>query len=373
MSPRSPRVALVGPVLPFRGGISQHTTMLHRALSRMGDVTTHSFSRQYPRAIFPGESDRDPALEGHREPGVRYAIDSLDPRTWRKAARAIVESRPRVAIIPWWTVFWAPCFSYVAKRLRREGIPVVFMCHNVVEHEEAAWKRLLTRRVLELGSAYAVHTTVDENNLLAMIPDAEVTVHPHPVYEQFPPATGALPKEHELELLFFGFVRPYKGLDVLIEALPLVRDDLDVRLTVAGEFWQGGEETRTRIAELGVGERVDIVEGYLSDADAAEYFARADAVALPYRSATGSGVVAVAYHYDKPVIVTRVGGLPDVVEDGRTGFVVPPESPESLARAIERLAETDLEAMGREVHRFKDEKLTWEGLASAILSLAGDR
>ncbi len=366
-----PKVALIGPVLPFRGGISQHTTRLRRTLARMADVRAYSFSRQYPRMLFPGESDRDPAFEGHAEPDTSYSLDSVDPSTWRSTVREVLEWGPDAAVMPWWTIYFGPCFAHVAGRLRRAGVPVVFMCHNVTEHESAAWKRLLTRRVLSHGSAFVVQTRVDEQHLRDLLGDVDVRLHLHPVYDQFPPPRGTMPPEHALELLFFGFVRPYKGLDLLIEAMALVPRDLDVRLTVAGEFWEGSAKTRERIAELGITDRVDVLDRYITEEEAAECFGRAHAVALPYRSATGSGVVAVAYHYGKPVVVTDVGGLPDVVLDGETGLVVAPESPEALAAAIERLAVSDLAAMGAAVERHKRENMSWGGLASTILEAAG--
>lgn len=365
------KVGIIGPVLPFRGGIAQHTTQLLRAFSKTADARAISFTRQYPKILFPGESDRDPAFEGYVEPDTEYLIDSVNPFTWRAAARRMEAWRPDVVVLPWWQVYWAPSFYYIARRLRRAGIPVVFLCHNVTEHEAAAWKRTLTRRVLALGSGYVVQTNLDGEHLVDLIPGAKPVLHLHPAYDQFPAATGALQPEHALELLFFGFVRPYKGLDLLVEALALLPPELDVRLTIAGEFWQGPEETTARIQELGVADKVEIVGRYLTETEVAEYFARAHALVLPYRSATGSGVVAIAHHYEKPVIVTRVGGLPDVVEDGVTGFVVEPESPEALAAAIESLAGRDLSGMVEAVRRFKAEKLTWEGLADAVLEAGG--
>ena len=345
--------------------------MLLRAFQGKADVLAISFTRQYPKFLFPGESDRDPAFVGHVEPNTDYAIDSVNPVTWRAAVRRMVAWRPDVVVLPWWQVYWAPCFSYIVRRLRRAGIPVVFLCHNVTEHEAAAWKRALTRRVLSQASGFVVQTNLDAEDLAELIPDARPVLHLHPAYDQFPEACGVLPREHGLELLFFGFVRPYKGLDLLIEALALLPADLDVRLTVAGEFWHGPEETMRRIEEIGIADKVEIVGRYLTEAEVAEYFARADALVLPYRSATGSGVVAIAHHYEKPVIVTRVGGLPDVVEDGVTGFVVEPESPKSLATAIVNLAGSDLGCMIEAVRVFKARELTWEGLADAVLAAGG--
>lgn len=364
------RVALIGPVIPFRGGIAQHTTMLARALARDCEVRSYSFARQYPAWLFPGESDRDPAFEGHAEPGATYDLDSVNPATWRSVLRQIVAWKPAVVVMPWWTVYFAPLYSYMTRRLRAAGIPVVFVSHNVVEHETAAWKRAATRGVLSRGSAHVVHTSADAENLSRMLPGARCVMHPLPVFDTFPPALGSLAREHDLELLFFGFVRPYKGLDVLLEAMALTDPDIDVRLSVVGEFWHGSGDTREQITRLGLEERVEIVEGYVSDAAAAEYFDRADAVVLPYRSATGSAVVAVAYHYDKPVIATDVGGFPDVVVEGTTGFLVPAESPAGLARAIERVHRADRAAMAREISRFKSERLSWSGFAAAVLDAA---
>lgn len=366
-----PKVGMIGPVLPFRGGIAQHTTLLLRAMAGKADVRAMSFTRQYPKILFPGESDRDPDYEGHVEPNTEYLIDPLNPLTWSTAVTRMIAWGPDVVMIPWWQVYWAASFSYMARRLRRAGIPVVFLAHNVTEHEAAAWKRALTRRVLALGSGHVVHTKLDAEHLLDLLPDAKPVMHLHPAYDQFPAATGLLAPEHALELLFFGFVRPYKGLDLLIEAMALLPKDLDVRLTVAGEFWHGPESTRARIAELGLEDKVEVISRYVNEAEVAEYFGRAHALVLPYRSATGSGVVAIAHHYEKPVIVTRVGGLPDVVEDGVTGFVVEPDSPEALAAAIEDLAGRDLSGMVGAVRRFKAEKLTWEGLADAVLEAGG--
>jgi len=360
----TPRVALIGPVLPFRGGIAQHTTMLHRALPELADHRTISFTRQYPALIFPGESDRDPAYEGHQEVGVEYLIDSLNPLSWRKAVQRILAFDADIAVLPWWTVYWAPCFGYIARALRRKGLNVVFFCHNVVEHETAVWKVRLTKWVLSQGNRFVAHTKEDAANLHQLIPDADVSVHAHPIYDQFPEPKGELPARDDLELLFYGFVRPYKGLDLLIEAMAKTQDS--TWLTIAGEFWEGEEQARVRIEELGLSDRIELRPRYHTDQETAELFARSDIVVLPYRSATGSGVVPVAYHYDKPVIVTRVGGLPDVVDDGKTGKLVEPESVNALADAINSFTRSNAAAMIPAIQELK-RNMTWTSLASTIL------
>lgn len=358
------KLALVGPVLPYRGGIAQHTTMLHRALPRIAEHVTVSFTRQYPSVLFPGQSDRDPAYDDREEPGVEYLIDSLNPLTWQKAVRRIQSFGAQVVVLPWWGVYWAFCFRYIVNALRRAGVTVVFFCHNVVEHESAAWKASLTKWVLGRGSRFVVHTREDEANLRALIPGASVMVHAHPIYDQFPQPTGELKPRGDLELLFFGFVRPYKGLHLLVEAMAKTRDG--VYLTIAGEFWGGEEKVRSRLAELGLSDRVELRPRYHTDEETAELFARCDCVVLPYRSATGSGVVPVAYHYDKPVIVTRVGGLPDAVEDGETGWLVEPESIDAIANAINGCSRSDVVRMIPAIRRLK-RALTWTSLASTFV------
>ena len=327
------RVVLIGPVLPFRGGIAQHTTMLKRALNELTETLTISFSRQYPSWLFPGESDRDRFYEGYKEGKTEYLVDSLSLFTWQKAVKEILKFNADIVIIPWWTVFWAPCFWYITWALRDRHIEVVFFCHNAVEHETAGWKVALTKLVLNHAARFVVHTQEDRDNLFKLLPGVKVAVQPHPIYDHFPEPKGDLPRRRALELLFYGFVRPYKGLDDLIDAMEKLKGK-DIQLTIAGEFWNGEKKTRKRIAELGLDDQVELRPYYHSDQETAELFHRADVVTLPYQSATGSGVIPIAYHYNKPVIVTNVGGLPDVVEDAKTGWVVEAGKDGALADVI---------------------------------------
>ncbi len=359
------RVVLIGPVLPFRGGIAQHTTVLHRSMTGLTDHITISFKRQYPAWLFPGESDRDPYYVNHREPGVDYLIDSLNPLSWLAAVRVAMAFNPQLIVIPWWTIFWAPCFGYLAMAFRRKGVPVLFFCHNVIEHESRNWKSWLTRKVLANGSRFAVHTQQDKANLERFLPNPDVTVHVHPIYDQFPAAKGTLPRRRHLELLFYGFVRPYKGLDLLIEAMGKLKGE-DIQLTVAGEFWEGEEETQLQVRRLGIDNQVELRPRYQTQQETAELFERADIVILPYRSATGTGVVPLAYHYNTPVIVTRVGGLPDVVEHGLTGWIVDPQDPTALAVLLRSISRETVNAMKPMIENTK-KSMSWESMVKSIL------
>lgn len=359
------RIVLIGPILPYRGGIAQHTTMLHRTLAEQADLLTISFSRQYPAWLFPGKSDRDPAYEGYIEPGVAYLIDSLNPLSWRRAGNAIAQFAPDTVIIPWWTIYWTFCFRVLAMAARRTGAQLVFLCHNVVEHESAFWKRGLTKWVLGTTDRFVVHTRADRANLLAVLSGATVLVQPHPIFDQFPGPKTTLSRRADLELLFFGFIRPYKGLDILLEALSEI-PDRDLMLTVAGEIWGKPDAYQAQIDRLMLNAKVEFRPSYHSEEEAAELFSRADVVILPYRSATGSGIIPLAYYYGKPVIATRVGGLPDVVVPGKTGVLVTPESSREIARAIETFTAELASSMRPSIRSFA-KTLTWEELAATLV------
>ena len=359
-----PCVGLIGQVLPFRGGVAQHTTMLHRELSRRCSLVTISFRCQYPKWLYPGQSDREPGREKDREPGVLYELDPLNPLTWRRASDRLFEQGARMVVIAWWTVFWAPCFSFIADRLERRGVRVVFLCHNCFDHESSFWKSWLARRVLARRRAFIAQSSEDAGTLTRLSPSADVSVYPHPVFGQFPAPRNRLPRRARLELLFFGLVRAYKGLDVLAEAMRLLNGE-DVFLTVAGEWWSKDAELRRAIRET---KTIELIDRYVPEPEAADLFSRADVVVLPYRTASASGVVSLAYHYGKPVIASRVGGLPDVVADGSSGRLVPPGDARALAEAIREFVNAPpaslagIEAVKR--------RMTWEGLASCVLKFA---
>jgi len=360
------RVVIVGPVTPYRGGIAQHTSMLCRALSRQCDLHVLSFSRQYPKLLFPGESDRDPDAAALELDQLEFRLDSINPLSWARAGKHIRALAPDLVVIPWWTFFLAPCFGSIARSCRKHGIAVRFFCHNSADHEQSRWKSALVDWALTRADAFIAQTRQDADNLQSAYPGKPVLMHPHPIYDQFPPAVEPPPRRASLELLIFGLVREYKGLDVLIEALARLEHD-DFMLTIAGEFWWGRERISARVAELGLDSRVEIVPRYVSDEEAANFFGRADAVILPYRSATGSGVIPLAYHYGKPVVVTRTGGLPNVVVDGETGLIGP-NAPKELAAAIDALPEllgTDVAGAITELKK----SLTWEGLARTVRTL----
>lgn len=361
------KIILVGPTTPFRGGISQYNTSLFRELRDTGiSRLAYSFSRQYPRWLYPGQSDIDPSLTGHAEPGVVYGIDSINPITWLRTARQIAAEHPDLVVFHWWTVFWLPCFMSMFALLKRHGIRTAFICHNLADHDSTGLKVRLSNHMLAQADAYLVHSSEHTEALARIQSGKPIAYHPLPVYDHYPMPRGVLSKRGRLELLFFGFIRPYKGLDLLIDALRELHDE-DVFLTVVGEPW-GDQENSIRNAAQSA-PNVELHLSYTSAEDVAEFFERADILVLPYRTATGSAVAAVAQHYEKPMLATRVGGLPDVVIEGKTGTLVPPGDTGSLAEAIGSLTREQAITMAKGVRDFKL-KWSWNSLAAELLTLS---
>jgi glycosyltransferase involved in cell wall biosynthesis len=345
-----PQVALVGPTLPYHTGIAQYTSQLYDALGKVTEVQAYSFRRQYPGWLYPGKSGYKLTADLPPEPGINYTIDVYNPLSWRRTAEQIIASGCQVAILDWWTLFWQPGFTYVARRLKRKGVKVIFLCHNLFNHKTGGVMGAVdsimggaAEWMLRQADGYIVQSSEKKTQLEAFKPSADILFRLHPIYDRFPAPSQHLPKRGKLELLFFGLVRPYKGLDILLEALGRLQDR-DVYLTIAGEPWGDLEALKKQIDDAKL-PNLELHLEYVSDKDAANYFDRADVVVAPYRSATGSGVVAVAYHYRKPVIATAVGGLKDVIEDGKTGRLVAPEDSSALAEAIRTFTRAEAAAM----------------------------
>ena len=338
------KLVLIGPVYPFRGGIAHYTTVLRGELAAHGhDVLLISFRRQYPQWLFPGKTDRDPSAKALPAPGAVYILDLLNPFTWLEAARAIRAFRPQRVVLQWWQAVWAPAWLTIEAAQKLSRTPVTVICHNVLPHERRFWDRPLARAVLGLADRALAQSASERDDLRSLLPDKPVDVVPHPLYDMLAgqsPDKADARRQLGLEpgcpvLLFFGFVREYKGLDYLLAALPAVlAEHADARLVVAGEFWNNRAAYEAQIKGLGVAGQVSLVDRYIPNEEVPVYFAAADLVTLPYASATQSGVLQMALGFDRPVIASRVGGLADVVEAGDDVTLVEPRDAAALARAI---------------------------------------
>jgi D-inositol-3-phosphate glycosyltransferase len=338
------KIALVGPGWPLRGGIAQYSTKLAGELALHHELTYIGYARQYPALLFPGKTQLDESAQPLKHP-AQALLDSIGPRTWWRAADAIQAAGARLAVIMWWHPFFAPCLGTLARLLARRGIPSVFLCHNVAPHEGSRLTRVLSRWAFAPASGFIVHATELVEPLAALTHGQPIAVSPHPLYDQFgdPPDQGearrALGVTTSKVLLFFGLVRAYKGVATLIDAFARVAEaDPDVTLVIAGECYEPEELYRRMIVERDLAARIKFENRFVPNEDVARYFAAADVLVLPYHAASQSGVIPVAYALGRPVIATRVGGLPEVVTS-ETGALVPPRDAAALAAAIQQFYE----------------------------------
>lgn len=370
------RIVVVGPSYPFRGGIAHYTTLLCASLRSAHETWLVSLSRQYPSFLFPGRTQKDESDAKLIVQGAEPLIDSMGPITWFRTARRIRNYAPDVVIIQWWHPFFAPAFGTLAG-LCRKFSKVLFLCHNVLPHERGGPVKLLTRFALSKGDMFIVHSEEDKANLEALVPNARVRKARHPTYEIFSRQTVARDaaraelglRPDEKVILFFGLVREYKGLKYLIEAMPSVLPSMDATLLIAGEFYDDREKYVRLIKDLKIDERVRLRDGYIPNEKVATYFSASDLVVLPYVSATQSGIAQIAYGFERAVVTTNVGGLPETVKDGKTGYVVPPKDPEALALAIVRFFKEEKgEEFALNIEAFREE-FSWDRMVEAVEEL----
>lgn len=335
------QLALLGPTYPYRGGISHHTTLLYSHLLGDHTVTFFSFIRQYPSFLFPGKSDRDPS-EQILSASCRYTLDPLNPFTWLLTAYRIQQTGARWLIMPWWVPFWGIPFFSIARLVRSTGIRVLYLCHNVAPHEANFADRFLTRIALNQGDVFVVQSRRDEGLLREYFPPRPIYRTMHPVYDMF--ATQSLTKDVACQhlgldstkpmILFFGFVRPYKGLHYLLEALARIHSEVNAHLLVVGEFWRDKEVYLEQIHTLGLDAAVTIVDQYVPNEKVPLYFSAADVVVLPYLETSQSGVMQLAYGFNKPVITTQAAALSSCAVSINRNLVVPPGDTDALAKAV---------------------------------------
>jgi glycosyltransferase involved in cell wall biosynthesis len=371
------RFAIIGPTYPYRGGIAHYTTLLAQHLRQKHETLLISFKRQYPQWLFPGQSDKDPSNQP-LQTEAEHLLDPLNPLTWWHTLRRLENWRPDAVIMQWWHPYWSPTWSFLGRGIRRRSkqMPLIYLCHNVLPHENEG--RLnqtvlphLIRMTLRPATGFVTHSQVDRQILAELLPNHAIAVSPLPTYMALGGHANvdlpiSVPEDCPL-LLFAGFVRPYKGLDILLEAIALVKRPL--HLLVAGEFWQGTTIYEEQITRLGIADRVTLHNEYLPNEVLAAYLKKANVVVLPYLSATQSAVVQLAFGHNCPVITTNVGGLAEVVIDGKTGLVVPPGDSSALARAIERYLAEDLESLFQKEIKIENRRFSWDCLQKTILRL----
>lgn len=375
------KICLIGPTWPFRGGIAHYTTLLVKHLRERHDVRFISYLKQYPKWLYPGNTAMDPSADSNvLRVDCDRVLTPLNPLTWWKAYRIIKDERPDVLLLQWWTPFWSPMLFFLTRMLRRNTkIRVVFLCHHLWAPDGGIFDWFLARRILWRGNGFIVMSEEDFALLRRALPWARIKGTTHPPYNVFSHATMSRAEARrklklapaEPVILFFGFVRRYKGLKYLIEAMATARQSLpDAKLLVVGEFWEDERPYRDLVRQFGLHNAVQFHSSYVPNEHIALYFSAADVVALPYLEATQSGVAQLAIGFERPMIATSVGGMADAVHHGETGLLVPPGDSPALAQAIIQFFQEDLAGpFTRNIHVGK-ESASWQPLVQLIEELA---
>ena len=369
------KIVLIGPVYPYKGGISHYTGLMYRSLAKKYKTIMVSYKLQYPKFMFKKEQ-KDYENDSFKIENTRYSINTANPFNWVKVALEIRKIKPDLVIFQWWNPYFTPC--YFMLEILMKNIKKMFICHNVFPHERFPLDRFLTKLVLRQGNCFVTQSKLDTENLLSIEKNAQYIEAVHPTYNVFKFENMSKKRAREIldisqeesVLLFFGFVREYKGLKYLLKAMKLLKQsEKQFRLLVVGDFGDDRQDYMDLIKQCNIQDMIEIYDGYIPDREVEKYFAASDLVVLPYESATQSGIVQIAYGFEIPVVVTNVGGLPDVVQNNYTGYVVPPKSPEALAEKIEEFFS---ERKGNEfIKNIKQEayKFSWEKMNENIEQL----
>jgi glycosyltransferase involved in cell wall biosynthesis len=303
-------------------------------------------------------------------------VDSINPLNWIAVGRELRRRKPGLIIFKYWLPFFGPCFGTIARTAKRgTKAKVLFICDNVIPHEKRPGDRAFTRYAFGAVDYFLVQSDAVERDLLHFWPQAKYRKVPHPVYNIFGSPMNRQEARIELGLrstrviLFFGYIRRYKGLHILLEAMSLLKDRDDIHLLAVGECYDEERLYRSQVDELQLDERVTLHTDYVPNDHVRMYFSAADVVVLPYLSATQSGIAQIAYNFNKPVIATNVGGLSEVVRDGVTGYVVPPNDPHALAQGILRFFNEHREAEFAANVEAEKKKYSWEAMVTAIENL----
>lgn len=372
------KIVILGSAHPLRGGgIATFNEQLASELQAAGhEVLIYSFSLQYPNFLFPGKSQytEEPAPEGLH---IKSLLNSINPLSWWRTGRQLRREKADIIITRFWLPFFGPSLGTVLRLARRKATATIGIVDNAIPHEPRIGDKPLTQYFLASCSAFVAMSRQVLADLQRLRPGAKAVYTPHPLYSNYGDLMPAQLARQRLGLsttgkyiLFFGFIRHYKGLDILLRAMAQPGSE-QVELIVAGEFYEQEAEYRALEKTLEIENRVHWFSDFVPNDEVKLYFSAADVVVQPYRTATQSGISQVAYHFAKPMIVTDVGGLAEIVPHGRVGLVVPPR-PEPLAEAIGHIFEGDNVQRYTAAMVAERKQFGWDIFIKRILDLAGN-
>ena len=371
-------IVILGTAYPFRGGLATFNERLARQLQAEGHtVEVITFTLQYPSFLFPGKTQYS-TEKAPTDLRISQQVHSCNPFNWIKVGRRIRKMQPDMLITCYWMAFFAPCYGMIQRIVQRNGkTRCIALVHNMIPHEPSILDKLFAPFFVRHTDGFVAlsESVVQDINRFDHGTKPK-TSYPHPIYDHYgepmskEEACQALHLKPENQyMLFFGLVRAYKGLDLLLDAFGKVKDQLpNLQLIIAGEFYEDEDKYRAQIANNGLTDRVIIKNEFIADADLRKYFGAADLIVQPYKSATQSGVTQVAFHFEKPMLVTNVGGLGEIVHDHKMGYAVEPNA-EAIAQAL-----TDYYTHNRQpdytTYLIKEkDKYSWSRLAESFVTI----
>lgn len=367
-------IIILGTAYPYRGGLSAFNERIAREYQQNGHtVEIYTFSLQYPGFLFPGKTQysEEPAPQDLK---IHRKVNSCNPFNWIKVGKEIRRKRPDLMITKFWLPFMAPCLGTIERMVRKNGhTRVVSILDNVIPHEHRPGDKLFARYFVKSTHGFVAMSKSVLNDLGLFNTQKPRRFCPHPLYDHY---GDLIPQQEAKEIigleentryvLFFGFIRGYKGLDILLDAFAdRELAEMNVKLLIAGEFYGDPKPYMDQIERLGIQDRLVLKTDFIPDSQVNRYFRACDIVAQPYKSATQSGVTQIAFHFEKPMLVTNVGGLPEIVPDGKVGYVVEPDA-RQIAQALIRYFKEGKEESFTEGVRQEKEKYSWKNMTQAL-------
>lgn len=372
------KVIIVGTAYPYRGGLAAFNERLARQYQAEGhEVEICTFTLQYPGFLFPGKTQYSSEPAPTDLVSLRK-VNSCNPFNWIKVGRELSRKKPDLVIFAYWMAFMAPCMGSIARIIRKNHhTKVIALVHNMIPHEPTILDKLFPPYFVHSMDGFIAlsKSVVDDINRFDRDRHPK-TFSPHPIYDHYGERLSREEALNMLELdtenryvLFFGFIRAYKGLDLLLDAFADPRlKELKVKLIVAGEFYGDPKPYMEQIERLGIADRIVLATDFIPDSCVNRYFGACDIVAQPYKSATQSGVTQIAFHFEKPMLVTNVGGLAEIVPHGKIGYVVEPDAKE-ISNALADYFENGREAAFTSGVKEEKKKYSWTAMTRAIGSL----
>lgn len=371
-------IVLLGTAYPFRGGLATFNERLARQLQAEGHkVEVITFTLQYPSFLFPGKTQYS-TEDAPTDLLISQQVNSCNPLNWFKVGHRIRKMQPDLLITCYWMAFFAPCYSIIERIAKRNGkTRTIALVHNMIPHEPSILDKLFAPFYVRSTDGFVALSEsvvqdidhLDRNN-------KPKTSYPHPIYDHYgeqiskKEACQALNLNPENQyMLFFGLVRAYKGLDLLLDAFGKVKDQLpNLQLIIAGEFYEDEDKYRAQISNNQLTNRVIIKNDFIADADLRKYFGAADLIVQPYKTATQSGVTQVAFHFEKPMLVTNVGGLGEIVHDHKMGYAVEPNA-DAIAAALTDYYTHSRQADYTQYLIQQKDRYSWTGMAQTFYTI----